>query len=137
MMALTAWLCHCNFPARIQPCRSALDLADWLTSAVATLRHVSSAGCNSPGTACIHHPKDAPLLFDLTTDESESKALDISKPPYAAVAATMVSMRDKEIADVATTAHTVTNYSSSAAGRKENCCNEAVSAAVFSSICWG
>ena len=83
------------------------------------------AGCNSPGTACIHRPKDTPLLFDLTTDEAESIALDISKPPYKAVASAMVSMRDAEIADVSSTAHTVTDYSSSAAGRAENCCNPA------------
>ena len=69
---------------------------------------------------------DAPLLFDLTLDEGEATALDIiSSAPHKAIAATMVKMRAAEIADVAATARTVTDYSSSAAGRAANCCNEA------------
>ena len=87
----------------------------------------SQSGCNSPGTKCMHRPEDSPLLFDLTLDEGEAHALDItgSNPAHSEIAKTMVSMRQKVNEDVSSTARSVTDYSGGAAGRAANCCNDA------------
>jgi hypothetical protein len=83
------------------------------------------SGCNSPGTKCVHRPEDAPLLFDLTVDEAEKRALDTTKAPYAAIVKTMVAMRQQENEDINNTARSITDYTSGAAGRAANCCNDA------------
>ena len=73
----------------------------------------------------MHRPEDSPLLFDLTLDEGEAHALDITTPPHAEIAKTMVSMRQQMNEDVNQTARSVTVYTGGAAGRAANCCNDA------------
>ena len=72
---------------------------------------------------CITH--DPPLLFDVGgNDPAEAHALDTTQPAYAAVVQQLEDARSTKLADIKKTLRHVANYSTSAAGRAANCCNE-------------
>jgi arylsulfatase A-like enzyme len=78
--------------------------------------------CGGNTSPCTYH--DPPLLFELVADEAEARPLDTSKPPYSTVVSAMMEKRVQLGLDVNSTARTVTNFSTSSAGRAANCCNQ-------------
>jgi arylsulfatase A-like enzyme len=89
--------------------------AHWVTG--------GAAGCGDMKASCTNH--DPPLLFDLDLDPAEAVALDTTVPKYAAIVKQLTDARASKKGDVQSTARSTADYSSSAAGRKANCCNEA------------
>ena len=70
------------------------------------------------GTVARHDP---PLLFDLSADPAESKALDTSVEPYKSVVTQIAQLLTAQMHSVNTTLRSVANYNASKAS--EPCCN--------------